>query len=110
MICSSSNLLRFTLGLLIELQKSDFLTRPHGDEFLILIELLEDSVQSYSAAKKISTTLQSSISVKCHQVFGSASVGIATFPEISTADALVERTDRALDEAKRKRSQFAASI
>ena len=89
------------------LRKSDFFARVHGDEFLILTDLLEDSVQSYSVAKKISTILQSPIRVRGHEVYVSASVGIATFPEISTPEALVDCADQAMYEAKRNRSHFA---
>ena len=90
-----------------DLRKSDFIARVGGDEFLALTDLLDDSVQSYSVAKKIASILHDPIKIKNHEIYVSASVGIATYPEISSADALIDCADQAMYEAKRNRSHFA---
>lgn len=89
------------------LRKSDFIARVGGDEFLVLTDLLEDPVQSYSVAKKISMILEQPIDVKGHEVYVSASVGIATYPEVTTGSELIDCADKAMYEAKHNRSHFA---
>ena len=90
------------------LRKTDFVARIHGDEFVVLTDLLEDSVQSYSVARKIESAFEAPFDIQGHEVFVSASVGIATFPEVATAHQLIECADHAMYDAKKNRSHFAS--
>lgn len=100
-------LVQFAARLRSILRRADFLARLGGDEFAVVTDLLDDPSQSYSVAKKIKKATDKPFRVDGREINISVSVGIATFPELKTADELLQCADVAMFEAKRKRRHFA---
>lgn len=90
-----------------KLRNSDTIARMGGDEFVVLTNILEDPVQSYSVARKLNETICEPMVIDEHEIRISASIGIATYPEVQTVDQLVQCADMAMYEAKQSRQHFA---
>ena len=90
-----------------KLRNSDTVARMGGDEFVVLTNILEDPVQSYSVARKLNETICEPMLIDDHEIRISASIGIATFPEVQTVDLLLQSADMAMYEAKQSRRHFA---
>ncbi len=88
------------------LRKADFLARMSGDEFAVVTDLLDDPSQSYSVAKKIQQAVVKPFRVEGRELYVGLSLGIATYPEIQTADELLRCADIAMYEAKRSKTHF----
>ncbi|MCB1645912.1 MAG: EAL domain-containing protein [Pseudomonadales bacterium] len=89
------------------LRNSDTIARMGGDEFVVLTGLLDDPVQSYSIARKIHKAVTMPIQAGEHLVEISASIGIATYPEVASAEELVKCADIAMYDAKLNDQHFA---
>ncbi len=63
------------------------LSRLGGDEFIVLLPDTRDRFAAGTVARRILSHLEQPIRVDDHEVFVTASIGIATFPE----DGLAER-------------------
>ncbi|WP_166262219.1 EAL domain-containing protein [Marinobacter salicampi] len=84
------------------LRRVDSLMRIGGDEFAIIIEKVEDSLDITQIIRKVVGVLGDPIVVDGHSVVVSASLGVATFPEAGdTPETLLRRANRAMFEAKR---------
>jgi diguanylate cyclase (GGDEF)-like protein len=90
-----------------KLRNSDTVARMGGDEFVVLTNILEDPSQSYSVARKLNETICEPMLIDEHEVRISASIGIATYPEVKTVESLVQCADMAMYEAKQSRQHFA---
>lgn len=86
------------------LRMEEFLARLGGDEFVLVLEGVENISTLNVIMARISDeiarpfVLQDGILVQVH-----ASIGIATYPEIKTADELMRMADRALYRAKNEK-------
>ncbi len=75
--------------------------RLGGDEFTVLLDGLTEIGEAEAAAQRISANLNGSVMMEGHEVFVSASIGIAFSPSsYVTPDELVRRADVALYQAK----------
>lgn len=77
------------------------LARLGGDEFAMLLPALASTQIALTTAHALITVIKGSFLVGGHEIFVSASAGIATFPEAGNrVDVLMRNADRALKTAK----------
>lgn len=83
------------------LGRQNTLARVGGDEFVIILEGLEDALKSEEVVKKIQTLFNESLIADGIEFKLSASIGIALYPEDGeTSEALLKNADIALHRAK----------
>lgn len=83
------------------LRQQDVLARLTSDEFVIAIAGLENQQNEASIAHKINMQLKTPFLVRGHELFLSASVGIATYPQAgSDVGTLVDHAELATQRAK----------
>jgi diguanylate cyclase (GGDEF)-like protein/PAS domain S-box-containing protein len=93
---AGDRLLAQVAGLLrAALRPEDTCARLGGDEFAILIEDVKDAAQATTVAQRILDELAAGCVVNGHEVFVSASVGVATSDQAPTRDALLAAADAA---------------
>lgn len=79
----------------------DTVSRVGGDEFLILVHNIQNSQDATSIVKKVMQSLQQPFPVSGQDIFLSASIGIAVYPnDGDTADNLLKNADTAMHRAK----------
>jgi diguanylate cyclase (GGDEF)-like protein len=83
------------------LRGSDHIARLGGDEFLFLLEGAEDAEDAGVVARKLNRAMDRPFVVKGQELFVTASVGIAVYPDDgATPEALLQHADSALYGAK----------
>jgi diguanylate cyclase (GGDEF)-like protein/PAS domain S-box-containing protein len=94
--------LREVAGRLREaLHPRDVIARPGGDEFIILIPQVVDASDADATAQRILRVLKTPLNVLGRELFVTASVGAAIFPDHGrTAEAIVAHADAAMYRAK----------
>ena len=94
--------LREVAGRLREtLHPRDVIARPGGDEFIILIPQVVDAGDADATAQRVLRVLKTPLSVLGRELFVTASVGAAIFPDHGrTAEAIVAHADAAMYRAK----------
>jgi diguanylate cyclase (GGDEF)-like protein/PAS domain S-box-containing protein len=81
--------------------QASFLARFGGDEFVVLIEDIDDSQSLESLAEGIVDCCKESFSLGAENVFVTSSVGVCLFPrDGSEVDTLLKNADAAMYEAK----------
>lgn len=89
------------LRLSASLRKSDILARIGGDEFIVLLENVENIDQIKRAAEKILNCLKEVFTIKGHDFTISTSIGISQFPDDGNdAQTLIKKADLALYQTK----------
>lgn len=84
------------------LRESDVVGRFGGDEFLVLLPDIVEQDNAAGVARKISTALSRAFELQAGRFAISCSIGIAIYPDHGgNVDALIERADRAMYEAKK---------
>jgi predicted signal transduction protein with EAL and GGDEF domain len=79
------------------------LSRLGGDEFIILLPDTRDRFAAGAVARRILKHLEQPIRVEGHEVFVTASIGIATYPEDGlSSDILIRNADTAMYHAKQQ--------
>jgi predicted signal transduction protein with EAL and GGDEF domain len=79
------------------------LSRLGGDEFIILLPDTRDRFAAGAVAQRVLKHLEQPIRVEGHEVFVTASVGIATYPEDGlTSEILIRNADTAMYHAKQQ--------
>jgi diguanylate cyclase len=79
------------------------ISRLGGDEFIILLPDTRDRFAAGTVARRILKHLEQPFLAQGHEVFVTASVGIATFPEDGlTAEILIRNADTAMYHAKQQ--------
>jgi predicted signal transduction protein with EAL and GGDEF domain len=79
------------------------LSRLGGDEFIVLLPDTRDRFAAGNVARRILQHLEQPISAEGHEVFVTASIGIATFPSDGvTSDILIRNADTAMYHAKQQ--------
>lgn len=90
------------------LRAEDTIARFGGDEFVILLPNLQDSDDAPRIAQKLLDVFASPISIDGQEVYTTASIGVAVYPnDGETAEALLRNADTAMYRAKeRARNTF----
>jgi diguanylate cyclase (GGDEF)-like protein len=80
----------------------DTVARLGGDEFAILLDELKDVVDAEITARRVIASLQHPFTIMGHELFVTASLGIAVYPkDDSDIGRLLTKADAAMYEAKR---------
>ena len=88
-------------GLLSCVRHSDTVSRPGGDEFVLLLSSIERAQDAAVAAQKILTTLALPHGVDGHDLHITVSIGISVYPDDGRdADTLMKCADTAMYHAK----------
>jgi diguanylate cyclase len=83
------------------LRESDTLARLGGDEFIVLLPQLQTSEGAQKVADKIVTAVKQPFEVDSHELYVTASVGIALYPDDGEdADTLIKNADIAMYHTK----------
>ncbi|MFQ3230252.1 diguanylate cyclase domain-containing protein [Reinekea sp.] len=86
------------------LRSSDFCARVGGDEFVLVIDHIEDRSQLVNMCKRILISIETPISVEQHLVNLSASIGVVEYEKHGlNLDALIQQADRAMYQVKQGR-------
>jgi len=88
---------------------SDTVARIGGDEFVVLLESIQDPAHAQRVADKIRASLQQPLLIGPHTLQVTPSIGVAHYPEHgSSTDQLMGRADEAMYAVKRAGRQAAA--
>jgi diguanylate cyclase (GGDEF)-like protein/PAS domain S-box-containing protein len=82
------------------LRPGDTAARFGGDEFAILLELLETPGEARSVAERVLSKLSTPFSIRGHEVHVGACIGVAIGSQSSDADSLLRHADIAMYAAK----------
>jgi c-di-GMP phosphodiesterase Gmr len=94
-------LLRIATRIGKRLRDGDMLARISGDEFLLLIDPIEDNVQIAAIVEQILADLKQPFHIEAFEVFTSASIGVSVHPEHGlTYEELRRNADSAMYRAK----------
>jgi diguanylate cyclase (GGDEF)-like protein len=92
-----------------QLRPGDMLARLGGDEFAVIVQPVHNRTEVEEIAARLEHCFDESFAVEGGQIFGSASVGIALYPEDATnRDGLLSTADAAMYVAKQARKRAAA--
>ncbi len=81
----------------------NYLSRPGGDEFIIMLPGLLDPEDSGRIAGRINDALATPFHIEGHEIFISSSIGISIYPlDGCDAEELMKHADLAMDHAKDK--------
>jgi diguanylate cyclase (GGDEF)-like protein/PAS domain S-box-containing protein len=82
-------------------RSSDTVSRQGGDEFVIVLSEIAHALDAEVCANKILTALSAPFHIDQHELYITASIGIATYPEDGReADGLLKHADLAMYHAK----------
>ncbi|GAC1574070.1 MAG: hypothetical protein NVS3B7_05790 [Candidatus Elarobacter sp.] len=83
------------------MRPGELVARPGGDEFIILLQQVGDAAAIEAVAKRLIRCLAPAVDVGGRQLYVSASIGAAVFPEHGAdAEALIAHADSAMYRAK----------
>lgn len=83
------------------LRASDHLSRFGGDEFVVIVSEIGENSDADLVATRLLHSLQSPIDIGSTQIYSSASIGIALYPEdAASAETLLKHADTAMSQAK----------
>jgi len=92
-----------TTTITVEQLSDSVLSRLGGDEFIVLLPDTRDRFAAGTVARRILTHLEQPIRADHHEVFVTASIGIATYPEDGlSAEVLIRNADTAMYHAKQQ--------
>jgi EAL domain-containing protein (putative c-di-GMP-specific phosphodiesterase class I)/PleD family two-component response regulator len=92
---------QFGQRLSVAVRKSDTIGRLGGDEFALILPELKDAAEAGLVARKLLNALKSPFLIAGNEVFCTASMGIAIYPEdAGDAEALLGHADAAMYRAK----------
>ncbi len=83
------------------LRTDDHLSRFGGDEFVVIVSDISENADAERVAARLLHSLQTPIDIGLTQVYSSASIGIALYPDDATsAETLLKHADTAMYQAK----------
>lgn len=86
-----------------KLRKSDIISRIGGDEFVVILENINDTEILTKIAEKIKECFRQPFIVSGRELYITTSIGISVFPgDGETADTLIKNADIAMYKAKEK--------
>lgn len=89
-------------------REDDTISRHGGDEFLYLLMQIESKVDISLIANKIINSIEQPCSLEGQDIVISPSIGISIYPKDGdSSEALIKSADKAMYQAKRKKSGFA---
>ena len=96
------NLLReVALRLRVVVRQTDFVARFAGDEFVVLLRYIEEPINAAHIAENLLAKLSEPYEVEGHEVYCSASIGIAVAPnDTLEAETFLKYADLAMYQAK----------
>ncbi len=90
-----------------QLRTHDLLARLGGDEFAILVPVVRSRAEVQEIAQRLERSFDDPFSIERYTIQGSASVGIALYPEDGASkDSLFNHADAAMYEAKNSGRDF----
>lgn len=93
------------------LRPSDSIARFGGDEFVLLIDLVKDLEEALAVGERIAAAIGQPISTAGQRLQLRASLGVTVMPDQGiTTQALLERADAAMYEAKRNAKSGGSSV
>ena len=96
-----------TLRMKHQLRSRDMLARLGGDEFAVLLPLVQARDEVVDIAGRLERCFDEPFALVEHLLHGSASVGIALYPEdATTSDGLFSAADAAMYVAKKRRQEI----
>jgi diguanylate cyclase (GGDEF)-like protein len=85
------------------LRKSTTISRLGGDEFAVIVEDISDHLAVINVADRVIDSLKKPLKLSGHEVFVSASIGIAVYPnDGEDVNALLKSADMAMYQAKKQ--------
>ncbi|MFD2231949.1 EAL domain-containing protein [Alkalimarinus sediminis] len=85
------------------LRKSDSLARIGGDEFAVILEHLDDSIDANHVAAKLLELFEQPFDLDHHQLMVTLSAGVAVFPDAGPdTESILKNANRAMQDAKRQ--------
>lgn len=84
-------------------QANDTIARQGGDEFLILVDNIQDTSQITEMAERIIKVLSKPFYMDCHELFFTTSIGISLYPtDAKDLETIIRNADTAMYQAKDK--------
>src|SRR6266702_1665439 len=94
-----------------QLRPGDMLARLGGDEFAVLVPSVRNRAEITEIAMRLERSFDDPFSIDGHHLRGSASMGIALYPEDgATKDSLLNAADSAMYSIKHAKRQFEAAL
>lgn len=85
------------------LRKSDSLARIGGDEFAVILESLDSTIDANHVAVKLLELFEEPFDLAHHQLMVTLSAGVAVFPDAGPdSESIVKNANRAMQDAKRQ--------
>ena len=85
----------------MQIRESDTVARYGGDEFIVLLEDMEDEASAAKVANKIMLAINEPVFINEHQLSVGCSIGVAIYPQHGfKPDALLKLADAAMYDAK----------
>ena len=82
-------------------RESDLLVRLSGDEFMVVLEQLDDPHSAEKIAAKLLIELRAPVQIESHEIYVSGSIGISIFPDdADDVEAMLKNADMAMYRAK----------
>ncbi|SFX69815.1 EAL domain-containing protein [Marinospirillum alkaliphilum] len=83
------------------LEENQLLARMGGDEFVLLVEGVQDNAQLLELAQRVLETIHQPVQIEYHQLVVTASIGIALYPDHGlNQETLFRHADTAMYQAK----------